>query len=341
MEDTLSNTDIVRAAVYGCGHWANRTHIPNLRRIDGVDIVAICDVDPEALSATAERFAVDHTYQDAHEMLDREEIDVLFSVVRARHRTDVEIQAAQRGIHIFSEKPQAEEIALARRIDRAILQAGVMSTVGFRERYRPLFQRARDHLAGEQIVHADFRSAYRLRSPTKDQAPDALPDDMWMSWGAHAVDYIRFMTGLDVTTVQGIELQPEPFLLPIAQSIHGRLANGAPMSVAFIQATESPPRESPAFEIYYQGGALSIGRHGRFAWALAIDGEIVEESDGFDPWLEQDRAFIEAVRTGDESLILNDYHDGLYSLAPVLAAGRSAAQGGVAIDIAAFVAGDG
>lgn len=30
----------VRAAVYGTGRWANRTHIPSLLSIDGVEIVA-------------------------------------------------------------------------------------------------------------------------------------------------------------------------------------------------------------------------------------------------------------------------------------------------------------
>ena len=56
------------------------------------------------------------------------------------------------------------------------------------------------------------------------------------------------------------------------------------------------------------------------------------------PWFEQDRVFIEAVRTGNRALLLNDYADGLYSLAPVLAGWESARRGGELIAVAEFMA---
>ena len=60
-------------------------------------------------------------------------------------------------------------------------------------------------------------------------------------------------------------------------------------------------------------------------------------AEEFDPWFEQDRIFIEAVRSGDGSGILNDYNDGLKSLAPVLAAWESSRRGGECIDVPAFM----
>ena len=48
-------TDKVRVAIYGCGRWANHTHIPNLQKIGGVQVVALCDTDPQALQSTAQR----------------------------------------------------------------------------------------------------------------------------------------------------------------------------------------------------------------------------------------------------------------------------------------------
>ena len=86
---------------------------------------------------TAARFKIPRVYQDAHEMLDTETIEVLYSIVPAYVRTNVESTAAEKGIHIFSEKPQAPTMQVAHRISNAIRKAGVISTVGFRERYRP------------------------------------------------------------------------------------------------------------------------------------------------------------------------------------------------------------
>ena len=102
----------IRVAIYGCGRVANRVHIPNLLKLDNVEIVAICDINPQALKSTAEASNISKTYQDGHQMLDGEEIDVLYSVVPAYARTNVEATAAAKGIHIFSEKPQALTITL-------------------------------------------------------------------------------------------------------------------------------------------------------------------------------------------------------------------------------------
>ena len=48
----------VRVGVYGTGSWANRTHIPNLLELDGVELVALCDIDAEARAATADKFGI-------------------------------------------------------------------------------------------------------------------------------------------------------------------------------------------------------------------------------------------------------------------------------------------
>ena len=140
----MASTDSkVRIGIYGCGSWANRTHIPNLLKLDGVEIVAICDSNPQSLKSTAEAFSISRTYADGHQMVDNEDMDALYSVVPAYARSDLEATAATKGIHIFSEKPQALTMAVAHKIDDAIRAAGVISTVCFRERYRPIFQEAR------------------------------------------------------------------------------------------------------------------------------------------------------------------------------------------------------
>ena len=331
----------VRIAIYGCGNWANRTHIPNLLRIENAEIVALCDIDPRALRSTAERFGIFRTYRDGHEMLASKEIDALFSVVRARARTDVESTAAQRGVHLFSEKPQAETMEVANRIAHAVQQSGVVSTVGFRERYRPLFQRAREYLADKEIVHIRLESIYGVRAPLVPGRGAScqlgvLPDDMAMSWGVHAVDCIRFMTGLNVTQAQGFQLRLDRYPIPIAQSLHFRLTNGAAVTVTFVESRDCRMSGLPSFDVYYEGGRLSIRRHDRSIWSMDIDGQN-EYRDEFDPWLAQDRLFVEAVRRGNDGLLLNDYQDGLYSLAPILAARESAHGDGACIDVEAFM----
>ena len=198
----------LRVAVYGTGQWANQTHIPNLLKLDGVEIVALSDTNPDALRATAETFRIPRTYPDAHEMLRSEPIDALYSVVPAYARTDVEAAAARKGIHLFSEKPQALRMEVARAIDAAVRQSDVISTVCFRERYRPFFQQARDLLRDKEIVHVRFQSIGPLPAPPAPEQRDSWWSQFEKSggsafdWGVHALDYTRFMTGLNVTHAQ-------------------------------------------------------------------------------------------------------------------------------------------
>jgi predicted dehydrogenase len=325
--------------VYGAGRFSNRTHLPNLTRLDGVEVVAVCDVNPEALKATAEAFGIPATYADGHEMLEKEVIDALYSVVPAYARSDMEVRAAEKGIHLFSEKPQAVRMAVARRIDDAVRKAGVLSTVGFRERYRPLFQEARRLLEDKEIVHARF---ILVGGPPGQPSPEQRKNWNYQidkaggrafDWGVHAVDYTRFMTAQEIVSAQAFYYQRLGEDTPRSASFNLLFSSDATMTMNFVAADPQGPCHVPWFSFYFEGGRLEIYRYDR----IELNGETVYQGETFDPWLEQSRVFIEAVRSGDGSAILNDYHDGLYSLAPVLAGWESARRGGECIEVGPFM----
>lgn len=330
--------DTVRVGFYGTGGFANRTHIPNLLSLPGVEIVALADASPEALANTAARLPTARTYTDAHEMLTHEKLDVLYSCVPAFARSDVEIAAARMGIHLFSEKPQALRMRLACEIDQAIAQAGVISTVGFRERYRPLFREARRLLADRAVVHVQFVQYRQLAHPRS--GPQAWYDDVTKSggaaldWGVHAMDLTRFTTGLDVVSAQAFYLQHELDPLPLCSSLHYCLTNGATMTLTMVTCLgQVAPKPSTQFKIFYEGGYLELFLYDR----VELDGQVAFQAEPFDPWLEHDRLFIQAVRTGDHNLLDNDYHNGLSTLAPLLAGWESSRRGGQTIDVNEFM----
>jgi predicted dehydrogenase len=334
----LSMPQPIRIAIYGAGKFANQTHLPNLKQIAGVDLVAVCDVNKEALQDTAARFGIRHTYTDAQTMLASETIDGLYSIVPAYVRTDVEISAALKGIHLFSEKPQALDMALARRIDDAIHKGGVISTVGFRERYRPIFQEAKRLLKDKRVVHARFQQIGPYPDPTKHKGPSWWTQMekggvRFFDWGVHATDYLRYMTGQDVTRSQAFICQPDGYHNPMSSSFHYQLSEGATANLIFIEADPTGLGEEPYFKIYFEGGRLAIFGYER----IELNDEVVYDATPFNPWLLQDQTFIEAIRTNKPDLLLSDYHDGLKSLAPILAGWISTRQNGTSIDLDAFM----
>ena len=332
-------TDSVRVAVYGTGRFARATHLPNLSRIDGVEIVALCDINENALREAAAQFGVSRTYADAHEMLEAEKPDALWSIVPAFARTDVEIAAAEKGIQLFSEKPQAMDMALAKRIDAAVQKGGVISTVGFRERYRPIFQEARRLLRDKRVAHVRFQQV------SQNNKVDRFGGDDWTNqvekggvrffdWGVHATDYTRFMTGQDVLRAQAFLYHPDGYHTPLSSSFHYQLSAGATATLTFIECDPAGPGEEPYFKIHFDGGRLSVFGYER----IELNDEVVYEADPFDPWLAQDQAFVEAVRSKDPGLLQSDYHDGLRSLAPILACWDSTRRDGACVDVEEFIA---
>lgn len=337
----MSTLPDVRVAFYGCGNFAKKTRIPNLLQSDSVNIIAVCDSNLETAKEVAKQFDIPNIYHTknggAHAMLNSHDIDVLYSIVPAYVRTDVEVTAAEKGIHIFSEKPQAIKMQVANRIDKAIREAGVISTVGFRERYRPIFQKAREFLMDKTIVHVRFVSYGGL--PAK---ADSSPKTWWadlsksggraLDWGVHATDYSRFMTGLNIVKAQAFYCERSTYNMPLSCIFSYCFDNGATMTLDFISAGTSP-KDEPWFTIFYEGGYLAIYRYDR----IEVNGGKFYQAEEFDPWLEQDMTFIRAVQTGDASILQSDYHDGLFSLAPVLAGWESSRRNGECIDIATFM----
>lgn len=327
----------LRVGFYGVGRFANRTHLPNLLRLPGVAVVALCDTDPQALASTTQRLPNVHLYTDGHEMLAAEELDVLYSCVPPFAHGEIERLAAERGIHLFSEKPQALEIGVARAIDEAIRASGVLSTVGFRERHRPLIQEAKRYLAGKEVVHVIFTQVRPL-PPLQGEERRwydrmALSGGAALDWGVHAVDIIRFITGQDVVTAQAFYCQRERYSLALSSSFNLLLSGGASMTMTFVLALKEGQSYDDTLVVFYEGGYLEL----RLYDALVANGEVIFRGQAYDPWFAADRAFIQAVQTGDRGLLLNDYHDGLYSLAPLLAGWESARRGGEAIAIDAFM----
>ena len=327
----------IKIGVLGAGNFANNQHLPNLAKIDCAEVVAISDVNGEAVTRTAAKFGIPRTYTDGHAMLESEDLDAMWSIIPAFARTDVEATAAARGIHLFSEKPQAMTMDVARRIDNAIAESGVLSTVCFRERYRPIFMEAKRLLQDKKIVHIRFQSVGQL--PSAEQTDHGWSGQLekggtsWFDWGPHAVDYCRYMSGLDVSTVQCFFHHPDDYSIPLSAAFNMVTTSGATMHLSYVAASPGKPPAEPYFLIYYEGGYLGVHSYEY----IDMNGERVFEGSEYNPWFELDRRFAEAVLNGDGGELLNDYHDGLYSLAPILAGWESAKRGGEVIDLTQFM----
>lgn len=91
-----------RSAIIGLGDIANN-HLAVLRANPAIELAAACDLNP-ALAGVA---AGTRFYTDYHEMLVREKLDCVHICLPHFLHYPVAREAAERGIHVFCEKPPA------------------------------------------------------------------------------------------------------------------------------------------------------------------------------------------------------------------------------------------
>jgi myo-inositol 2-dehydrogenase / D-chiro-inositol 1-dehydrogenase len=123
-----------RVAWVGCGRHAEQMLLPQLVRQD-IDIVAFCDINPEAAAAMGRRYRVDRLFTDANEMLTLDGIDVVGVAAGPKAHRDVAIAALERGCAVFIEKPVGASVADALAIRAVARQAGRAVGTGFMKRF--------------------------------------------------------------------------------------------------------------------------------------------------------------------------------------------------------------
>ena len=83
--------ETVRVAMIGAGRMANNVHYPSLASFDDVEIAAICDLSPEALNATSEKYGVagERRYTDYRKMVAEVAPDGMYVIGQPHYMYDI------------------------------------------------------------------------------------------------------------------------------------------------------------------------------------------------------------------------------------------------------------
>jgi predicted dehydrogenase len=205
---TNSTSRRLRAAVIGTGFMGG-AHVEGLRRIDGVDIVAVASGTPELAREMAERAAIPKHYDDWRQVLNADDVDVVHNCTPNYLHHEVNMAAIRAGKHIFSEKPLAMTAAEAEELLQAAGEAGVVHAVNFNYRGYPLVQQARAMVASGEIgtpllIHGHylqdwllFDTDYNWRVLLDEGGSSRAMADI----GSHWCDLVQFVSGLRIEAV--------------------------------------------------------------------------------------------------------------------------------------------
>lgn len=102
----------VRFGLIGCGR-ISKNHFESIKQIDAAEVITCADVVEERAKEAKEKYNLKSYYTDYKEMLDEEQIDAVLICTPSGLHPEHGIEAANRGIHVVSEKPMAIDLKAA------------------------------------------------------------------------------------------------------------------------------------------------------------------------------------------------------------------------------------
>ncbi|KPV44929.1 Gfo/Idh/MocA family protein [Alicyclobacillus ferrooxydans] len=129
----------VRVGIIGVGGIALGKHLPSIAKIQGVEIVAFCDVVEENAVKGRDQYGAQgaKVFTDYRELLAQPGIDAVYVLTANFLHAEVTVAALQAGKHVMCEKPMAMTTAEAQAMVDAAERTGQILTIGYQNRFRP------------------------------------------------------------------------------------------------------------------------------------------------------------------------------------------------------------
>ena len=308
------------------------------------------------------------TYTEFDAMLADREMDALYvSLPPSVHRREV-VRAAEAGLHLFVEKPMSLYMDEAVEMERAIVGNKVLSAVGFQMRYDTWNDAVRAFLSGRRMAMITNVSNGALESHSvKHTATETVggpANRVWAAsyeWsgssvvesGIHQMDLMRYWCG-DIEWVQAHYVHRDPDDIedggdnPYAYSVTFGFEGGGIANLLVTKLRKTYYGDGYQ-DIAWDRGHLKIEAEGPVAYyyegpyppaerptadALRHPLPVPSRNNSTEAI---NRAFVDAIRSGDSTKIRSTFSESMNSLAAVLAANASDALGGERIDVKMFL----
>jgi len=327
---------VARIGIIGCGGMAD-AHLGGLVKMSDVELVGFCDVVEAKAEEKAARHRAPH-FTDPRRMLAEVPCDAVYILLPPFAHGPAEHAAIEAGVPFFVEKPVGNRLEVCREVAAAVEARGLMTAVGYMNRYRRGVRRAHEVFAEDTPVLAfggwlggtprgaggsGIGSWWVDRSKSGGQFVEQV---------SHTVDLVRFLCG-DAEEVYMHRVPPRTFNRDVA-SIYS-IDDAATLSIRLRRGGVANIWSSCATGA---GGNVTLtvygGRHTAFfsGWEhslrLLTQGQPEENIPGEgEIFAVEDRTFIDAVMARDPSRIGTPYADGLRTLELILAAEEAARTG--------------
>ncbi len=241
------------------------------KEIPAAKIVAVADADPDGLAAAAKRLDASDAFRDYRQMLDKVKPDIVSVCPRwlDQHR-DMVVAAAERGIHVYMEKPLCRTLREADEMIAACEQTHARVAVAHQTHYSPRVEVVKRLIADGKLGRV---LEYRARGKEDSRGGG---EDLWVL-GTHVMDLIRLFGGHPQWCFAKVMHNGKP--VTAADVGEGREGIG-PLAGDAVQAMYGMPDGSTA---YFGSQRNMTGRNSRFGLQIFGSAGVIEILTGYLP----------------------------------------------------------
>jgi predicted dehydrogenase len=196
----------LKAGVIGLG--VGERHVVSYKEIPGVEVVAVCDVNPAHLTEVADRQGISGRHTDYRGITENPDIDIVSICSYDEMHVEQAVSAFNNGKHVMIEKPVALHKADAERLLRAQQDSGKFISSNLILRHSPRFQELK-----AQIDSGEFGDIIAIEGDYVHQILWKLTEGwrgkmdfycVTYGGGIHLIDLMRWLVGSEVTQVTGL-----------------------------------------------------------------------------------------------------------------------------------------
>jgi predicted dehydrogenase len=320
----------MRIGVIGCG-WIAETHLANLEAL-GEEVSCVCDPDP-GRRAWAAGLTGAEQFADWEALLERGEPEAVLVLTPPRLHRAVTVEALERGLPVYLEKPVARELDEARVIVDAVERSGVVCAIGYQWRAISWLPELRE-LFGERslgLLAVRMFGATAGRTWFTDQAAGG---GQVLERASHGIDLVQAIAGPAVSvSATGANVPLAGSDRPAGSEIDDVLAltleleRGAVATVQVVWQREDLPR-TYELDVIGDGARIDGVLDPEFRARGLADGAAVDLRDDGAPSARGMERFLAAARAGSPAGVACTPAQATASLATALACERALKSGG-------------
>lgn len=306
----------LRVGIIGTGN-ISRVHLNNLEKIDSVKLVCACDIDEDKISEVSKKYNCS-SYTSYKEMLDREKLDMVLLCTPQMIREEPIAFCAEKNIPVFTEKPPAADIEIAKRIEGIIKKHNLIVSVGFVFRYLKIVEKAIHLLRERKILLLQLQYLCPMMYPdtrgrdfyyNRDLSGGLIIDQ-----AIHLLDLCRYILQDEIEEVHAYGaniFQPKTKKITTEESVVMNMRSKKGVLISYLH-TWIHREWSCYLEIFAPEVRLILDLfHGKLNGI--VDGMQISFSPKDDGYFSELSEFVEVVK-GNSSKILSSYSDSVKTM---------------------------